>query len=215
MGWDLSRMLSIADTNSASVGGYQDSLMLVTSWMPNSSLMDCFLLSSAGVRYSDTASCSSSVPHWRRVNPGGTLSASVGCRASGSWSCPVMPAHDEVEKLRSLVSCTPSWRYVSHHSSTAVSSGFCRSNVGPGSVRKRSLSGGPKYRRVWVQDVEVATEAHVIRKCSPKLGLRTDLIRVISGLVGRRRSPYSTSLDSVIARSVQNCRSTQRYTHAF
>ena len=42
MGWDLSRMLSMADANSASVGGYQDSLMLVTSWMPSSSSRDCF-----------------------------------------------------------------------------------------------------------------------------------------------------------------------------
>ena len=42
MGWDLSRMLSMADVNSASIGGYQDSLMSVTSWMPSSSSRDCF-----------------------------------------------------------------------------------------------------------------------------------------------------------------------------
>ena len=54
-----------------------------------------------------------------------------------------MPAHDGVVKLRSLVSCTPSQRYVSHRSSVAVSSGFCRSDVGPGSVRKCSFSGHP------------------------------------------------------------------------
>ena len=63
--------------------------------------------------------------------------------------------------------------------------------------------------------MEAATEAHVIWKCSPKLGLRTALIRVISGLAGQCHPPYSTSPDSVIARSVQNCSSAQRYTHAF
>ena len=44
MGWDLSRMPEMADANSASVGGYQDSLMLVMSWMPSSSsriVFDC------------------------------------------------------------------------------------------------------------------------------------------------------------------------------
>ena len=58
-------------------------------------------------------------------------------------------------------------------------------------------------------------EAHVIRKCSLKLGLMAALIHVISGLVGRRRPPYSISPDSVVARSVQNCKSAQRYTHVF
>ena len=61
----------------------------------------------------------------------------------------------------------------------------------------------------------MATEAHVIRKCSPQLGLTVALIRIISELAGRRHPPYSISLDSIIARSVQNCRSAQRYTHAF
>ena len=215
IGWDLSQMLSMANGNSASIGGYQDSLMLVTSWIPSCSSRDCFLLSSGGVRYLDTASCSSSVPRWRQVNPGGTLSTSVGCRASGSWSCPVMPAHDGVVKLRSLVSCTPSKRYISHRSSMAVSGGFCRSDVGPGSIQKCSLLGRLKYRRAWVQDVEAAIEAHIIRKCSPKLGLRMALIHIISGLAGQHHPPYSTSPDSIITRSVQNCRSMQRYTHAF
>ena len=145
MGWDLSRMLSMADANSASVVG-------VPGLVDVGDVLDAQLLIKGlfltvfwgGVWYLDTASCSSSVPCWRRVNPGGTLSASVGCRASRSWSFPVMPAHDGVVKHRSLVSCTPSQRYVSHRSSTAVSSGFCRSDVGPGSVWKRSLSGGPK-----------------------------------------------------------------------
>ena len=41
------------------------------------------------------------------------------------------------------------------------------------------------------------------------------LIRVISRLVGRHHPPYSISPDSIVARSVQNCRSAQRYTHAF
>ena len=65
-------------------------------------------LSSEGVWYLATASCSSGVLRWVRVNPGGTLSASVGYRVSGcldgSWSLPAMPAHDGVVKLRSLVS---------------------------------------------------------------------------------------------------------------
>ena len=46
--------------------------------------------------------------------------------------------------------------------------------------------------------MEAATEAHVIRKCSPKLGLRMALIRVSSGLAGWHHSPYSTSPDSVV-----------------
>ena len=41
------------------------------------------------------------------------------------------------------------------------------------------------------------------------------LIHLISGLAGRRHPPYSIYPDSVVARSVQNCRSAQRYTHAF
>ena len=58
-------------------------------------------------------------------------------------------------------------------------------------------------------------EAHIIWKCSQKLGLRTALIHVISGLAGQHRPTYSTFPDSVVARSVQNCSSAQRYTHAF
>ena len=58
-------------------------------------------------------------------------------------------------------------------------------------------------------------EAHAIRKCSLKLGLRMALIRIISGLAGQHHPPYRTSPDSVVARSVQNCSSAQRYTHAF
>ena len=55
----------------------------------------------------------------------------------------------------------------------------------------------------------------MIWKCSPKLGFSTALICAIRGLAGRRRPPYITSLDSVVASSVQNCRSAQRYTQAF
>ena len=58
-----------------------------------------------GVWYLATASWSSGVLRWVWVNPGGTLSASVGCRVSGcpdgSWSLPAAPAHDGVVKLRS------------------------------------------------------------------------------------------------------------------
>ena len=53
------------------------------------------------------------------------------------------PAQDGVEKLRSVVSSTPSLRYLSHLSSTAASSGFCKSAVGPGSIQNRSLSVSP------------------------------------------------------------------------
>ena len=145
MGWDLSMMLSTANATSASVGGYQDSSMVVTSWMPSSSSIVCLWLATEGVWYLATASCSSGVLRWVWVNPGGTLSASVGCQASGclhgSWS---LPAHDGVVKLRSEVSWTSSRSYVSHRNSTVVSSGFCMSGVGPGSDRKCSLSGGLK-----------------------------------------------------------------------
>ena len=58
-------------------------------------------------------------------------------------------------------------------------------------------------------------EAHIIWKCSPKLGLSTALIRAIIGLAGRHHPPYMILLDSVVASSVQNCKSVQRYTHAF
>ena len=74
------------------------------------------------------------------LNPGGMLSASVGCRASNcpdrSWSLPAAPAHDGVVKLRSEVSWTPSLRYVSHRNSMAASSRFCVSGMGPGSDQK-------------------------------------------------------------------------------
>ena len=49
----------------------------------------------------------------------------------------------------------------------------------------------------------------------PETGLSTALICAIIGLVGRRHPPYMISPDSVIASSVQNCKSAQRYTHAF
>ena len=58
-------------------------------------------------------------------------------------------------------------------------------------------------------------EAHVIWKCSPKLGLSTALICTIIALAGGCHPPYMISLDSVIASLVQNCRNAQRYTHAF
>ena len=76
IGW---RTLLTADANSDSDRAYQSSVMFVTSWMPNSSSIDCF--ESAGVSYL-AASCSSRVFRWMRANPGGTLSVSIGCRAS-------------------------------------------------------------------------------------------------------------------------------------
>ena len=58
-------------------------------------------------------------------------------------------------------------------------------------------------------------EAHIIWKCSPKLGLSMAHIHAIIGLAGRCHPPYMISPDSIIASSVQNCKSAQRYTHAF
>ena len=55
IGW---RTLLTADANSDSDRAYQSSVMFVTSWMPNSSSIDCF--ESAGVSYL-AASCSSRV----------------------------------------------------------------------------------------------------------------------------------------------------------
>ena len=55
IGW---RTLLTADANSDSDQAYQSSVMFVTSWMPNSSSIDCF--ESAGVSYL-AASCSSGV----------------------------------------------------------------------------------------------------------------------------------------------------------
>ena len=81
--------------------------MVVTSWMPSSSSMALFRLISEGVSYFAIASCSSGVLrwiHWIRVNPGGTLSASVRCWGSGSSSFSAALAHDGVVKLRSEVS---------------------------------------------------------------------------------------------------------------
>ena len=52
IGW---RTLLMVDTNSDSDRAYQSSVMFVTSWMPNSSSIDCF--ESAGVSYL-VASCS-------------------------------------------------------------------------------------------------------------------------------------------------------------
>ena len=75
------RTLLMAEANSDSDWAYQSSVMFVTSWIPNSSSIDCFC-ESAGVSYL-VASCSSGVFRLIRANPGGTLSASVGCRASG------------------------------------------------------------------------------------------------------------------------------------
>ena len=129
------RTLSTAEANSDSDRAYQPSLMFVTSWIPNSSSIDCFS-EFAGV----SCSCSSGAFQLIRVNPGGTLSASVGCRASGCLDnrrgLDATPAQDGVEKLRSAVSSTPSLRYLSHLSLTVASSGFCRS-----AVRNHSLSG--------------------------------------------------------------------------
>ena len=71
------RTLLTAEANSDSDQAYQFSLMFVTSWIPNSSLIDCFS-EFAGVSYL-VAFCSSGVFRLIRVNPGGTLSASVGC----------------------------------------------------------------------------------------------------------------------------------------
>ena len=140
-----SRRFWTEEANSDSGGGYQSSFMSVTSWIPNSSSIDCFC-ESVRVSYL-VASCSSGVFRLIRANPGGTLSASVGCRASGCpdgrWGLDALPAQDGVEKLRSAVSGTPSLRYLSHLSSTAASSRFCRSTVGPASVWNRSLSGSP------------------------------------------------------------------------
>ena len=139
------RTLLTAEANSDSDQAYQSSLMFITSWIPNSWSIDCFS-EFAGVSYL-VASCSSGVFRLIRVNPGGTLSASVGCRASGCLDnrrgLDAMLAQDGVEKLRSAVSSTPSLRYLSHLSSTAASSGFCRSAVGPGSVQNCSLSDSP------------------------------------------------------------------------
>ena len=139
------RTLLTVEANSDSDRAYQSSVMVITSWIPNSSLIDCFEF--AGVSYL-VASCSSGVFQLMRVNPGGTLSASVGCRASGCLDnrrgLDAAQAQDGVEKLRSTVSSTPSLRYLSHLSSTAASSGFCRSAVGLGSVRNHSLSDSPK-----------------------------------------------------------------------
>ena len=83
IGWESSRFW-MEEANSDSGGGYQFSFMSVTSWIPSSSSMDCFW-ESAGVSYWVVASCSSEVFWLIRMNPGGTLLASVGCRASG---CP-------------------------------------------------------------------------------------------------------------------------------
>ena len=70
------RTLLTAEANSDSDWAYQSSVMFVTSWIPNSSSIDCFAF--AGVSYL-VASCSSGVFQLIRVNPGGTLSASIGC----------------------------------------------------------------------------------------------------------------------------------------
>ena len=140
-----SRRFWMEEANSDSGGGYQSSFMSVMSWIPNSSSIDCFCIS-AGVSYL-VASCSSEVFRLIRANPGGTLSDSVGCRAAscpdGRWGLDASLAQDGVEKLRSVVFGTPSLRYLSHLSSTAASSGFCRSIVGPASIWNHSLSGSP------------------------------------------------------------------------
>ena len=78
-----SRRFLMTEADSDSGGGYQPSFMSVTSWIPNSLSIDCFS-EYAGISYL-VASCSSGVFRLIRANPGGTLSASVGCRASG---CP-------------------------------------------------------------------------------------------------------------------------------
>ena len=103
------RTLSTAEANSDSDRAYQPSLMFVTSWIPNSSSIDCFS-EFMGVSYL-VASCSSGVFRLIQVNLGGTLSASVGCRAS---SCPdnrrgldAALAQDGVEKLRSWSRALP------------------------------------------------------------------------------------------------------------
>ena len=135
----------MVEANSDSDGAYQSSLMFITSWIPNSSSIDCFS-GSAGVSYL-VASCSSGVFRLIRVNLGGTLLASVGCRASGCLDggrgLDAVPAQDGVEKLRSEVSCTPSLRYLSHLSLTAASNGFCRSAVGSASFWNHFMSGSP------------------------------------------------------------------------
>ena len=58
-------------------------------------------------------------------------------------------------------------------------------------------------------------EAQVILKYSPKLRFRMERIRLIIGFAGRQRPPYRAFPDSVVARSVQNCRRAQRYVQAF
>ena len=84
------------------------------------------------------------------------------------------------------------------------------SDVGPGSAWNLARSTSPKYSLACVQEVDAAMDSQVILKCSPKLGLSMEWIRLIMGFAGRRRPPYRAFPDPVVARSVQNCSKAQR-----
>ena len=73
----------MAEADSNSGGGYQPSFMSVTSWIPNSSSIDCFS-ESAGVSYL-VASCSSGVFRLIRVNPGACCQLPLDAEPPAVW----------------------------------------------------------------------------------------------------------------------------------